>query len=149
MGDGEGAMEYYASDLVGLGVRDGPSGALVGTVAEVLGGTGTYDTLEVVVAADFPPSEAPAPDSSGQAPRRTLLVPFTREIVPSVDLEARELLLTPPGGLYGLIVQPKAGKKKKKMKKRGEKRAAGPERGQPRCAGEVEAEAGGAGPEGA
>jgi hypothetical protein len=50
--------------------------------------------------------------------------------------------------LYGLIVQPTTGKKKKKMKKRGEKRAAGPERGQPRAGG-VEAEAGGAGPEGA
>ncbi len=145
VGGGDEVMEYYASDLVGLGVRDGPSGALVGTVAEVLGGTGTYDTLEVVVAADFPPGEAPAPDSSGQAPRRTLLVPFAREIVPSVDLEAQELLLTPPGGLYSLIVQPKTGKKKKKMKKRGGKRATGPERGQLR-AGRMEAEADGMSP---
>ena len=143
--EGEEGMEYYASDLVGLGVRDEPSGALVGTVAEVLGGTGTYDTLEVVVAADFPPGEAPALDGSGRAPRRTLLVPFAREIVPSVDLEARELLLTPPGGLYGLIRQPKTGKKKKK--KRAQKRAAGPERGQQRAEGRG-VEAGGEVPKG-
>ena len=125
--EGEEAYEYYASDLVGLAVRDGPSGAFVGEVSEVLGGTGTHDTLEVVVAPDFPPDEAPAPEALGRAPRRTLLVPFAREIVPSVNLEDRELVLNPPGGLYALIVQPKIGKKKNKKRaavaRRGGKRS--------------------------
>jgi 16S rRNA processing protein RimM len=74
------ADEFYHADLIGLGaVTSG--GEQLGTVVRVEN-YGAGDLLEV-------------------APRRgkTLLVPFTRAIVPEVDLAARRIVIDPPPGL--------------------------------------------------
>ncbi len=73
--------EYYHADLIGLEVRD-PGGALIGTVRAVHN-HGAGDLLEVLAGA-------------GGA---TLLLPFTRAIVPTVDLAARRMVVDLPEGL--------------------------------------------------
>jgi 16S rRNA processing protein RimM len=72
---------YYHADLIGL-VVDGTDGARLGTVAAVHD-FGAGDLLEV------------APAGGGQA----FLLPFTRAVVPVVDLAARRLVADPPAGL--------------------------------------------------
>jgi 16S rRNA processing protein RimM len=74
--------EYYHADLIGLAVRD-PGGATLGHVRAVLN-HGAGDLLEV------------APEGGGEA----VLVPFTRAIVPTVDLAAGCLVVDPPEGLF-------------------------------------------------
>ncbi len=70
--------EFYVADLVGLSAVD-DTGLTLGTVTE----TFEYPAHEVLVIR-----------SSGDAP--DLLVPFTLEHVPGVDLEARRLVVRPP-----------------------------------------------------
>jgi len=72
-----GDDEFYHADLIGLTVQD-PGGAVLGTVAAVLN-HGAGDILEV---------------RRGTA---TLLLPFTRAVVPTVDLAARRIVADPPG----------------------------------------------------
>jgi 16S rRNA processing protein RimM len=72
--------EYFDHQLVGVPVRT-VDGELVGEVHEVLHLPG-QDVLAVT-----------RPDGS------EVLVPFVREIVPTVDLDAREILVDPPPGL--------------------------------------------------
>jgi 16S rRNA processing protein RimM len=74
--------EFYHADLIGLAVQD-PGGALLGRVKAVLN-HGAGDLLEVV------------PRGGGEA----VLVPFTRAIVPTVDLAAGCLVVDPPAGLF-------------------------------------------------
>lgn len=76
---GQEENAWYDRDLVGLDVvRDGEK---VGTVAEVR---------------HFPAQDLLAVDT----PAGVVLVPFVEEIVPSVDLEAGIVTITPPGGLF-------------------------------------------------
>ncbi len=72
--------EFYYDDLIGLAVEtlDGRALGEVISVQEYGGG----DMLEV-----------------GQRRGRTVLVPFTRDVVPVVDLAARVLKIDPPEGL--------------------------------------------------
>jgi 16S rRNA processing protein RimM len=72
--------EYYHADLIGLEVRD-TGGTLLGRVAAVLN-HGAGDLLEL--------------RRPGGA---TILLPFTREIVPTVDLGAGRIVADPPEGL--------------------------------------------------
>lgn len=72
--------EFYHSDLMGLDVFD-TGGAKIGKVKAVQD-FGATDILEV--------QRPGAPD---------VLVPFTAEVVPTVDLTARRLILDPPEGL--------------------------------------------------
>ncbi|MFW5655484.1 MAG: ribosome maturation factor RimM [Roseicyclus sp.] len=74
--------EFYHADLIGLEAID-PGGAPLGRVSAVLN-HGASDLLEIRV-----------PGHSG-----TTLVPFTREIVPNVDLAAGRLVVDPPEGLF-------------------------------------------------
>lgn len=74
--------EFYHADLLGLEVRD-LGGALLGRVAAVLN-HGAGDLLEV--------------RRPGGA---SILLPFTREVVPIVDLAAGRLVADPPEGLIG------------------------------------------------
>lgn len=71
--------EFYHSDLIGLEVRD-TGGKLLGRVSAVHN-HGAGDILEV----------------SGGA--KVLLLPFTREVVPTVDLTAKRIVADPPEGL--------------------------------------------------
>ena len=73
--------EYYYSDLIGLQVAD-TGGAVIGHVKSVMN-HGADDLLEVAV-----------PGASD-----TALIPFTKVIVPTVDLTSRRLVIDPPEGL--------------------------------------------------
>jgi 16S rRNA processing protein RimM len=74
--------EFYHADLIGLEARD-PGGQALGRVSAVLN-HGASDLLEIRV--------------PGQS--ATTLVPFTREIVPTVDLAAGRIVVDPPEGLF-------------------------------------------------
>jgi 16S rRNA processing protein RimM len=74
--------EWYHSDLIGLAVVDS-EGAPIGTVVTVQN-FGAGDLIEVKPATGGP----------------TVLVPFTRDAVPEVDVEGGRLVLVPPEGLF-------------------------------------------------
>ncbi len=76
-----GEDEFYHADLIGLEVFD-PGGVSLGRVKAVLN-HGASDLLELA---------RPA----GQA---SVLVPFTRAIVPTIDLARGRLIADPPEGL--------------------------------------------------
>jgi 16S rRNA processing protein RimM len=74
--------EYYHADLIGLTVLD-TGGATLGRVKTVLN-HGAGDILEVQV-----------PGASD-----TVLLPFTLEAVPTVDLATGRIIADPPEGLF-------------------------------------------------
>lgn len=74
--------EYYHADLIGLEVYD-TGGGLLGQVKTVLN-HGASDILEVQ-----------APGTSA-----TVLLPFTLQAVPTVDLAAGRIIADPPDGLF-------------------------------------------------
>ena len=76
-----GDDEYYHADLIGLEVRD-TGGALLGRVHAVHN-HGAGDILEIFV----------------PGARQALLLPFTRVVVPTVDLAAGRIVADPPEGL--------------------------------------------------
>lgn len=73
--------EFYHADLIGVAVYD-TGGAPLGAVKAVLN-HGASDLLEL-----HRPGEA-----------RTVLLPFTMECVPTVDLDAGRIVADPPDGL--------------------------------------------------
>ncbi len=73
----EDAEEFYQADLIGLAVED-PEGRPLGTIAAVEN-YGAGDFLEIARAEGAP-----------------LLVPFTRAVVPLIDLEGRRVVVAPP-----------------------------------------------------
>ncbi len=75
-----GEDEFYHSDLLGLLVVD-TGGAELGKVKAVLN-HGASDLLEIA-----PPQGKP------------FLLPFTKDIVPTVDVAARRIVADPPDGL--------------------------------------------------
>jgi 16S rRNA processing protein RimM len=74
--------EFYHTDLIGLSVHDS-GGAPLGRVRAVLN-HGASDLLEIEV-----------PGAS-----RTVLLPFTREAVPTVDIAAGRIVADPPEGIF-------------------------------------------------
>ncbi len=74
--------EWYHAELIGLDALD-RDGATIGTVVAIQN-FGAGDLLEL------------APASGGP----TMLVPFTRETVPEIDVEGGRLTLVPPEGLF-------------------------------------------------
>ncbi|GLK80463.1 ribosome maturation factor RimM [Methylopila turkensis] len=74
--------EFYWADLIGLRVED-MSGAVVGEVASVQN-FGADDLLELRLAGS----------------RRTVYAPFTREVVPVVDVAGGRVVIDPPEGLF-------------------------------------------------
>lgn len=75
--------EFYHADLIGLPVFDA-GGAELGTVRAVLN-HGAGDLLEL----------------HGPGMKQPVLLPFTREAVPTVDLTAGRIVADPPAGLFG------------------------------------------------
>lgn len=73
--------EFYHTDLMGLSVSD-TGGELIGIVKTVQN-HGADDLLEVTR------------DGSSA----TVLIPFTKAVVPTVDLESRRIVVDPPEGL--------------------------------------------------
>jgi 16S rRNA processing protein RimM len=74
--------EFYHNDLIGMAVHD-TGGTLLGTVKAVLN-HGAGDLLEI----------------HGGGRRDTVLLPFTKTIVPTVDLAAGRIVADPPEGLF-------------------------------------------------
>lgn len=74
--------EYYHADLIGLDVYD-TGGTRLGTVKTVLN-HGATDLLEI----------------HGPGLKDTVLLPFTREAVPTVDLTSGRIIADPPEGLF-------------------------------------------------
>lgn len=74
--------EYYHADLIGLEVYDS-GGALLGRVKAVLN-HGASDLLEI----------------HGPGLKSTVLLPFTRAAVPTVDLATGRIVADPPDGLF-------------------------------------------------
>ena len=74
--------EYYHADLIGLTVLD-TGGAELGQVKAVLN-HGAGDLLEI----------------HGPGLKATVLLPFTRAAVPTVDLAAGRIIADPPDGLF-------------------------------------------------
>lgn len=73
--------EFYYSDLIGLAVHD-TGGAVLGRVVAVHN-HGAGDLIEV----------------QPEGPRPAILLPFTKAIVPTVDLSARRVIVDMPEGL--------------------------------------------------
>ena len=76
-----GGEEFYLADLIGLAAMN-EAGEAFGSVVNVLN-FGGGDILEIA-----------RPDSG-----ETLLLPFTKEIFPHVDIEAGHLTVVPPAGI--------------------------------------------------
>jgi len=74
--------EFYHTDLIGLDVYD-TGGEKLGTIRAVHD-HGAGDLLEVF----------------GIGWSSTVLLPFTKEVVPTVDLEAKRIITDPPDGLF-------------------------------------------------
>ncbi len=74
--------EYYYTDLIGVQVRD-TGGTVIGAVRNVLN-HGSGDLLEI----------------AGPDLKSTVLLPFTKEAVPTVDLTAGRIIIDPPEGLF-------------------------------------------------
>lgn len=75
--------EFYHTDLEGLEVRD-TGGEILGTVRSVVN-HGAGDLLEVL----------------GKGMTASVLLPFTRLNVPTVDLSKGRIIADPPEGLFG------------------------------------------------
>ena len=80
--------EFYIQELIGLSVDMADSGEHIGTVIDLLDGTGTYDVLQIRLAAD---EECIA------------MLPFAKDIVPVVDLKQGVMKVTPPEGLLDIF----------------------------------------------
>ncbi len=74
--------EFYHTDLIGLEVRD-TGGTVLGKVKSVQN-NGADDLLEV----------------HGPVLKNTVLLPFTKAVVPTVDLAAGRIVADPPDGLF-------------------------------------------------
>ncbi|CAN8245875.1 unnamed protein product [Cochlearia groenlandica] len=97
--------EFYTRDLVGMRVLLKETGQLVGTVANIFDNGGN-DLLHVLL------------DSSMEGSAKTnqlVWIPFVDAIVPDVDLETREMYITPPKGL--LEVNMRADERSKKERR--------------------------------
>ncbi|XP_056684001.1 uncharacterized protein [Spinacia oleracea] len=96
--------EYYSRDLVGMRVIL-KTGEAVGTVVNVFN-SGGNDLLHV-----FLEASTGSPDGSmKQKPEKyesdhLVWVPFVEAIVPDVDMDKREMQITPPKGLFELNVR--------------------------------------------
>lgn len=76
--------DFHDLQLIGMQVITS-SGALVGTVTEVI---------------HLPAQDLLAVERDGD---EEILIPFVREIVPSVDLSAKRITINPPAGLLGEV----------------------------------------------
>lgn len=85
-----GEDEYHILDLVGLKVYMQESGDLIGKVVNLI--PAGNDLLEVEL---FQEDDK----VNNTQKKKSLLIPFVKEIVPVVDIEAGKVEITPPEGL--------------------------------------------------
>ncbi|MED6159293.1 hypothetical protein PIB30_040977 [Stylosanthes scabra] len=95
--------EFYTYDLVGMRVFMKESRELVGTVINVFN-SGANDLLQVSLDSSFDILDKSGKPRSeeAEASDQLVLVPFVEAIVPDVDMESREMHITPPKGLLEL-----------------------------------------------
>ncbi|WP_413990416.1 ribosome maturation factor RimM [Labrys okinawensis] len=82
LGTPEDEDEFFHADLIGLAARD-ENGALIGTVTGMFD-FGAGDIVEITPQGDEPKDT------------KTLLLPFTRAVVPTVDIKAGHILVVLP-----------------------------------------------------
>lgn len=109
--------EYHVRDIIGLTVFDQKTGDRLGTVIDVL--TAGHDLLQVQLdpasSAAHPAPDSPQDDSASSAAKNRrkkkpkppstserVLIPFVRDIVPQIDLDAGRLEVALPPGLLDL-----------------------------------------------
>lgn len=130
--------EFYVQDLVGLKVIEHSSGEEKGIVVDVMSGTGTHDVLRIKlhsrqcecsgntaashdeIERDLQKDEdiSAAHQTSRvdrDASRSDLFVflPFAKELVPAIDMDAGKMQVTPPEGLWDLAA-PEPGRRRRK-----------------------------------
>ncbi|KAK9268194.1 hypothetical protein L1049_010637 [Liquidambar formosana] len=94
--------EYYTRDLVGMRVFLKETGEPVGTVVNVFN-SGANDLLEVMLDSPNETSDGTGnPKSETGVSGPLVWVPFVEAIVPNVDMDRREMQITPPKGLLEL-----------------------------------------------
>ncbi|XP_072993542.1 uncharacterized protein [Typha latifolia] len=95
--------DFYTLDLVGMRVVLKDTGKLVGTVTNVFN-FGAGDLLQVMLTTVDDKNHSSTSNldtSSGQH----IWIPFVEAIVPDVDMDTKEMLITPPKGLLELNVR--------------------------------------------
>ncbi|KAL7089258.1 hypothetical protein ACP275_13G178000 [Erythranthe tilingii] len=97
--------EFYTQDLIGMKLILKESGESVGTVVNVFN-SGANDLLRVKLNSLRSTTEQIGKSETGSGDSGPLIwVPFVEAIVPTVDLEKREMLITPPKGLLELNIR--------------------------------------------
>jgi len=90
--------EYHVSDLVNLEVYSQATGELIGVVSDLF--WAGNDLLEVTLHQPLPPLEDTSKyKKKEKKPVNKVYIPFVKEIVPIVNLEAKRIEITPPPGL--------------------------------------------------
>ncbi|XP_074269723.1 uncharacterized protein LOC141592793 [Silene latifolia] len=102
--------EFYSRDLVGVRVIHKDTGEAVGTVVNVFNNGGN-DLLQVKLELESS-SEDKMSEISESAP--LVWIPFVEAIVPVVDLEKREMQISPPKGLLELNIRTNEKSKKER-----------------------------------
>ncbi|KAK6124115.1 hypothetical protein DH2020_042141 [Rehmannia glutinosa] len=97
--------EFYTRDLIGMTVILKESREPVGTVVNVFN-SGASDLLQVKLSSSRNIPNQIGKSKIGEGDSGPLVwVPFVEAIVPIVDMEKREMLITPPKGLLELNVR--------------------------------------------
>ncbi len=93
-----GEDEYHLLDLLGLPVFIQDGGEFIGTVVDLI--AAGNDLLEVQLEKQEGDKETRRQgDKEKIENTKTVLIPFVKDIVPVVDLEAKRIEITPPIGL--------------------------------------------------
>ncbi|XP_022140199.1 uncharacterized protein LOC111010926 [Momordica charantia] len=105
--------EFYSRDLVGMSVILKETGQSLGTVVNVFD-SGGADLLHVMLncSEDILDTTGNATSTETGTSGRLVWIPFVEAIVPIVDLQRREMKITPPKGLLELNLQSEERSKK-------------------------------------
>ncbi|KAJ6423845.1 hypothetical protein OIU84_024755 [Salix udensis] len=95
--------EFYSRDLIGMRVILKDTGECVGTVVNVFD-SGGNDLLQVMLytSSDVPDGTGKSKPAEAGVSGRLAWVPFVEAIVPDVNMNEREMRITPPKGLLEL-----------------------------------------------
>ncbi|KAM3412817.1 hypothetical protein ACQJBY_004157 [Aegilops geniculata] len=105
--------EIYSLDLVGMSVIVKDTGKLVGTVAQVFN-FGGGDLLQVMVGSGENAVQTDSENQDSTPSRQHVWIPFAEDIVPDIDMEGREMWITPPKGLLEVNTRPEKSKKERR-----------------------------------
>ncbi|KAM0865161.1 hypothetical protein ACQ4PT_043459 [Festuca glaucescens] len=105
--------EIYSLDLVGMSVIVKDTGKLVGTVAQVFN-FGGGDLLQVMVGSAESAVQPSSENLDSTPSCQHVWIPFAKDIVPDVDMESREMWITPPKGLLEINTRPEKSKKERR-----------------------------------